>query len=431
MSTQKTSIKFYKSESYGTATKAARNEVAKALQGGAALDKYFRLRAQAGEILNEILNKKGFRRNAHTGAYKNQNTYFYGRGNSDVMISFGIDDDYEDRLYEERSFSAFLAFDLGRDVGSVVEFKIGVDKNVSGSAGSFRWADLEELILPSIGQAAVTSYGSVMNLLRSSGKIDAKKSIQRAAQGGGFGLESEAEYMTAKGNSVGFVTEVDDDSSLSGLAEVITGTAVQAAQSLSTAGTSQAVIVQNFTNRDFEITLSYVHKETSLLVFPDKSKTALLPGTVGVGDDTRIGAMEAERPLAGEAQIFLRSDKEDGRIAYTLEMKDTKSGHKAVYTFNGPALGANSGALLFNPSGSGEEIHAAHADNSQDIVLQNSLDGIAVTIAVNSHKDQPLDTKTGKPGYFYRALIAIHLDTDLPEKWGRSPLDGLLFGPKF
>lgn len=429
MSTQKTSIKIYKSESYSTATKAARNELAKALKGGEAVDKYYRLRAQAGEILHEILNKKGFRRNANSGLYKNQNSYFYGRGNSDVMISFGIDDDYEEYLYEEREFSAFLAFDLGRDVGSVVEFKIGIDKGAKGATGAFKWSDLDELILPSIGQAAVTSYGTVLNLLRSPGKIDAKKAMQRAVNGAAYGLEFEAEYTTPKGNTAQFNTEPAEDDSLRGLAVATSGAAVTAAQSLSKVGISQSIIVQNFTDREFQLEFSYLSKESNLILFPDKSKSTHLPCAIAEGEDTPVG--EADRHLAGEVQAFLRSDKEDGSIAYTLEMKDTKTGHKAAFTFNGPALGANTGFLVFNPAGSGEEIHQAHATKSQELVHSNNLDGLAVTVALNNNTGTTLDTKSGKPGYYYRALIAIHYDTDRPETWGRSPLDGLLFGPKF
>lgn len=432
MSTQKTLIKVLKSETFASASKAAKNAFGNALKGGDEVDAYFQLRAQAGELLNGIRNNQGFDAVSEKGLFKGQDALFYSEGNSDFFVSLGIDDEtYEEKLYEERKYSAFLAHQLGKGVGSLAHFELATDKGISGPAGSFKWADLGPFVLSHCGRAAVQSYAAVLEYLKNTDAPKASKAWKRAVTGADFGIDGETKLSTPNGNEVVFEFANASKDSLAGLAEASMAAAVQAGQSLATSGISLALIVQNHTGKEIELKYSYIHKETELVLSPGGGKSTKIPACVSSGEETGIDDFEADRHLAGECQFLLQSKKEDGRIGFTLEFDIDDTPHKLVTGFDGPVLDANSSIMLWNPTGSGEEIYEANKGKNMELTRSSSHDDFGVTIAINNNTEKTLDTKSGKEGYFYRAVIAIYDKTSPPKSWGRSPLDGLLFGSKF
>lgn len=432
MSTQKTLIKILKSETFASASRAARNAFGNALKGGDEVDAYFKLRAQAGELLNGIRNNKGFEIVAKRGLFKGQEALFYSQGNSDFLSSFGIDDDtYSETLNEERNYSAFIVHQLGKGVGSITAFGLGRQKGLAGPAAAFKWSDLDVLILNNLGRAAAQSYGAVLEYLKSNPHPVSSKAWQRAMAAADFGIDGEVELQTPNGNSVTFELANADAESLRGLAEASCAAAVQAGQSLATHGISFALIVQNHTDKDIDVNFTFIHAETELSLSPGGGKSVRMPACVPAGEDTGIDEYEPDRPLAGEAQFLLMSKQEDGRIGFALEFDIKDTPHKLTAGIDGPVLDANSSFLLWNPSGSGESIYNEHKGKNKDLARSSSHDDFGVTLAINNNTEKTLDTKTGKEGYFYRAVIAIYDKTSPPKSWGRSPLDGLLFGAKF
>ena len=431
MSTQKTLIKILKSETFASASKAARNAMANALKGGDKVDAYFQLRSQAGELLNGIRNNKGFEEVARDGLYKDQNALFYSEGNSDLLASMGIDNEtYNESLFEEHKYSSFLAFQLGKGSGSLANFEIESEGH-SGPAASFKWCDLGPLVLNSCGRAAVQSYATVIEYLRNADKPTASKAWKRAMAGADFGIDADKELTTPNGNQVHFSLANASKDALTGLAEATCAAAVQAAQSMATHGISFALIVQNHTGKDIDLNLSFVHSETELVLSPGGKKSTRLPACVESGEETGIDDFEADRHLAGEVQMLFQSKKEDGRIGFTLELDIDGTPHKLVTGFDGPVLDANSSIMLWNPSGSGKDIYEAEKGKNKELSRSSSHDDFGVTLAINNNTEKTIDTKTGKEGYFYRAVMAIYDKTSPPKSWGRSPLDGLLFGSKY
>lgn len=436
MSTQVTPIKVVQSLTYGTATKSAAKEMGYALAGGSAVDDYFTLRSQEEALLNGILNNRGFIEVANKGEFKDQEAYFYSEGNSDVLTSFTEGDAYESKLYEAHQISAFLAFQLGRDVGQVTYLKLVTEKGLGGHAIAFCWKDLGKLILQDIGRSAVQSFGGVKSYLENNhvpGKkgSTAKKAIQRGLTGAEVGLEGSTEFTTPNGNVVHFDLEQAETEALSGIANAASNAIIPQAQDEYTDGISHALVIQNYTDFELELKISYQNKESGLLLGPgDIYKGSTIPAFVKSGEETSIQGVEAHRPLCGEASTLVSSNSPEGDIAYTVELDVCGTPHKIVTGFDLPQLSRNSSFLLFNPSGSGEEVFADNKGKNSDLTYSLTHADIGVTLAHNSTSSKTVQLSTGKEGYYYRSVLAIYDKTAPPQKAGLTALDGFLYGKR-
>ena len=433
MSTQVTPIQVTKSVTYGTATKAAAKEMGLALSGGKAVDDYFTLRAQAEALLNGILNNRGFFAVANKGLYQGQEAYFYSEGNSDVLTSFTEGDNYDEKLYEAREFGAFLAFQLGRDVGQVTYLKLTTG-SLTGPASVFTWKDLGPLILRDLGRSAVQSYGGLRSYLDNN-QIPAKKggtakkAMQRSLTGAEVGLEGSTEFTTPNGNTVRFDLEQKETEALNGIAQATNNAIVHHAQDAYTHGISHAIVIQNYTKFELELKITYQNKESGVLVGPgDVYKGSTVPAYVENGDEIPGVGIEAHRALCGEAALLVSSNTDEGDIAYTLELDVCGTPHKVVTGFDFPQLAKNTSFALFNPSGSGEEVFNQYKGKNSDVSISLTHGDMGVTLAHNSTDSKTVKLNTGQEGYFYRSVLAIYDKTEPPQRAGLTPLDGLLFG---
>ncbi len=434
MSTQATPIKVVQSLTYGTATKGATKEMSYALAGGSAVDDYFVLRAQAGSLLNGILNNRGFINVANLGEFRAQHSYFYSEGNSDVLTSFTSGDAYNSKLYDCSDIGAFLAFQLGRDVGQITYFKITAGKEMSGPASVFHWKDLASLILKDLGRSATQAFGGVKSFLENNnipGKkgSTAKKAIQRSLYGAAAGLEGSTEFQTPNGNIVHFDLTHNELEALNGISQIVNCAALPQAQDDYTHGISHALVIQNHTGFELNLRIIHQNKESDLLIGPgDIYKGTSVPAFVKSGEEIGISGIEAHRSLCGEASTLMTSNTPEGSIAYTIELDILGTHHKIVAGFDLPQLSKNSSFLLFNPSGTGEEIFNNNVGRSSELAKTLTHADIGVTLAHNSTSTKTSQLSTGKKGYFYRSLLAIYDKTAPPQKAGLTALDGLLFG---
>ncbi len=434
MSTQITPIKALHSVTYGTASKAAAKEMGLALAGGEAVDDYYTLRAQSEALLNGILNNRGFMEVANKGLFKGQEGYFYSEGNSDFLTSFVEGDEYEEKLYEARSYGAFMAFQLGRDVGQITFLKLVAEKGLSGGAAAFSWKDLGELILQDMGRAAVQSYSGLKTFLGNNsvpGKkgATAKKAFQRGLLGAEVGLEGFTEFTSPNGNIVHFDLVQAEEESLSGIAQAANDAILPYAQDEFTTGISHAMVIQNYTDQELELTITYQNKESGLLIGPaDIYKGSKVPSFVENGKEVGLEGVEAHRPLCGEASFLILSNTPESDIAYTLEINICGTPHKIVTGFDLPQLSQNSSFILFNPSGTGEEIFNGQKGKNTDESITLTHADMGVTLAHNSTSSQTTKLSTGEEGYYYRSVLAVYDKTQPPQKAGLTPLDGLLFG---
>ncbi len=436
MSTQVTPIKVVQSLTYGTATKGAAKEMGYALAGGTAVDDYFTLRTQAEALLNGIINNRGFINVANLGEFNAQDAYFYSEGNSDVLTSFTVGDAYEAKLYDAHDIAAFLAFQLGRDVGQITYFKIATEKGLSGPATAFHWKDLGPLILKDLGRSAAQAFGGVKSYLENNnvpGKkgSTAKQAIQRSLYGAEVGLEGSTEFTTPNGNIVHFdLTQVDLEA-LSGIAQAVNSAILPQAQDEYTDGISHALVIQNYTEFEIELKITYQNKESGLLIGPGEIyKGTPVPSFVKSGDETGIPGIHAHRSLCGEASTLVTSNTPEGDIAYTIELDIAGTPHKIAAGFDLPQLSKNSSFLLFNPSGTGEEIFANNKGKKSELTTTLTHADIGVTLAHNSTSAKTVQLSTGKEGYFYRSVLAIYDKTSPPQKAGLTALDGLLYGDR-
>lgn len=371
---------------------------------------------------------------ANKGDFNGQDAYFYSEGNSDFLTSFIEGKEYDSKLYEERQFAAFLAFQLGRDVGQVTYFKLAAEKGLTGAATAFTWQDLSSLILKDLGRSAAQSFGGVKRYLENNrvpGKkgSTAKKAIQRGLLGAEVGLEGSTEFTSPNGNVVRFDLEQSESDALSGISQVANNSVVPQAQDDYTDGISHAIVIQNYTKFEVELKITHQNKESGLLLGPgDIYKGSTLPAFVENGAEIGIEGIEAHRAMCGETCTLMTSNSPEGDIAYTLELDICGTPHKIATGFDLPQLSKNSSFLLFNPTGSGQEIFEANKGKNQDETMSLTHDDIGVTVAHNSTSSQTVQLSTGKKGYFYRSVIAIYDKTNPPQKAGLTPLDGLLYG---
>lgn len=415
------------------ATKAAIYEMGKALKGGDAVNHYFTLRAQAGALLKGMLNNRGFMEVASIGHYKGQQAYFYSEGNSDFLTAFVPSNAFESRLTDAKEIAGLMAFQLGHDVGQVTYLRLAADMSSGGHAGVFTWKDLASLVLLDIGRSAIQSYGGVRNFLKNAspapkGKT-AKKAFQRAVVGAGVGLHGDTEFTTPNGNTVHFDVAHDDDAALTGIAESTINSVISIAQGELTEGISHALIIQNHTDKNIVFKITHQNKESGMLLGPAESyKGVNIPGFLASGKETSIPGVHSDRHTCGEIHTLIASEPVDGDIAYSIQLEIEGTPQTIVAGFDLPQLAPNTSFIVFNPSGTGEEVFAYNKGKNTDEALSRTHDDFGVAMAHNSTSSHTTSLNTGKEGYYYRTVMAIYDKTESPDKSGSTPLDGLLFG---